>query len=204
MDKKAFTLIELLIVVAIIGILAAIAVPNFLNAQVRAKVAVCKAEMKATEQALEMYRIDNNGVYMVRDSNLGGNDPSVFYHTYVWNHITTPIGYLTRYPLDPFYRESAWESRLPGGPSYQGVVVHTPDIDYLPYAASGRLQGHVPCSPPVAWLIVSVGPDGDLSVDPKKYSHLTGTAYFEFLFNVSNGLHSSGDLVDTSWLGLQF
>ena len=43
----AFTLIELLIVVAIIAILAAIAVPNFLEAQVRAKISRAKADMRS-------------------------------------------------------------------------------------------------------------------------------------------------------------
>ena len=55
-----FTLIELLIVVAIIGILAAIAVPNFLNAQVRARAARAKSDIRTLENATMIYVLDNN------------------------------------------------------------------------------------------------------------------------------------------------
>ncbi|HPO08766.1 MAG TPA: prepilin-type N-terminal cleavage/methylation domain-containing protein, partial [bacterium] len=58
--RRAFTLIELLIVVAIIGILAAIAVPNFINAQERAKVGRARSDVRSIVNALEMYRLDNN------------------------------------------------------------------------------------------------------------------------------------------------
>lgn len=56
---RAFTLIELLIVVAIIAILAAIAVPNFLEAQVRAKVSRQVNNMRAVVVAVEAYRVDH-------------------------------------------------------------------------------------------------------------------------------------------------
>ena len=56
----AFTLIELLIVVAIIAILAAIAVPNFLEAQTRSKVSRVKADMRSVATGVEAYRVDNS------------------------------------------------------------------------------------------------------------------------------------------------
>lgn len=60
MLNRAFTLIELLIVVAIIAILAAIAVPNFLEAQTRAKVSRAKADMRSMATAAETYQLDYN------------------------------------------------------------------------------------------------------------------------------------------------
>lgn len=61
MDRtdKAFTLIELLIVVLIIGVLAAIAVPNFLAAQTKAKISRVYGDMKNLALAIEMYETDN-------------------------------------------------------------------------------------------------------------------------------------------------
>jgi len=58
--QKGFTLIELLIVVAIIGIIAAIAIPNLLNAIDRGKQKRTMADLRSLGTAIETYAVDNN------------------------------------------------------------------------------------------------------------------------------------------------
>lgn len=70
MKRRAFTLIELLIVVAIIGILAAIAVPNFMNARMRATITKSISDLKSYQTIQHMYLLDQGdipGYYHGRD-----------------------------------------------------------------------------------------------------------------------------------------
>ena len=97
--QRAFTLIEVLVVVAILGILAAIVVPRIMDRPDEAKRVAASADIGAIVQALKLYRLDN-GTYPATDQGLGA---------LVQRPTTNPVpsnwkqgGYLDRLPKDPW------------------------------------------------------------------------------------------------------
>lgn len=86
--QRGFTLIEVLVVVVILGILAAIIVPNIMEKPGVARITKAKADIRAIESALNMYRLDNHN-YPTTDEGLA--------------KLVTK--YLPRLPMDPWDRE---------------------------------------------------------------------------------------------------
>lgn len=128
MNQRGFTLIELLIVVAIIGILAAIAVPNFLNAMTRAKVARAQSDIRNLSTSLELYKLDNNAY------------PPIFPPVNMkarFVPLTTPISYMSSIPFDPFNEMPLDNTRGPkDGNNPDGVYDY-----WTRLAAQGNTRG---------------------------------------------------------------
>ncbi|MDP8243981.1 MAG: prepilin-type N-terminal cleavage/methylation domain-containing protein [Candidatus Hinthialibacter antarcticus] len=199
MNRKSegFTLIELLIVVAIIGILAAIAVPNFINAQMRAKIAHVQSDFKAMATSMEMYQMDNN----------------MYPPPFKLSALTSPISYMSSVPQDIF--PPSYDFASAGGQTNPGATVSwyryvygtdNPDVggsadlktaqcaDYWAYfppfllrsAAVSRANAEG-CNS--TWLIKSFGPNvNQPSLCGDKGDDCT------FRYDSTNGLISIGDI----------
>ncbi len=177
-NRHAFTLIELLIVVAIIGILAAIAVPNFLNAQMRAKVSRAVADERNLATALESYRIDNNK-YPPASLADGSTRITVYQR---WARLTTPVSYMPSVPFDPFFDRGAEIPATWGGPVYEYFERDVSQLKTNLWGPSSREQQAL-------YFIKSFGPDGENSATTQEgyYTHI--------IYDMSNGLASNGDIV---------
>ncbi|HOL92935.1 MAG TPA: prepilin-type N-terminal cleavage/methylation domain-containing protein [bacterium] len=150
--SSSFTLIELLIVVAIIGILAAIAVPNFLNAQTRAKITRSYTDMGALHTALDMYFLDRNDFprsnYVER------------YPTRPFRRLTTPVAYMSSFPSDPFRVGGlAMEHDLyaTSGPDYTYYMCNDTDA-YDGPATRGKPSRPADYIMSFDWFMMGLGP----------------------------------------------
>jgi len=110
--EKGFTLIELMIVVVIIGVLAAIAIPNFIAMQDRAKEGSTKANMHAFQTAAEDYGVQNNGNYAVNASDVAAILP------YLGATFNNPFTQLTTNSWEDRSSYAADPSSTPGVVSY--------------------------------------------------------------------------------------
>ncbi len=177
LQKNGFTLIELLIVVGIISILASIAVPNFLEAQIRAKVSRVKGDFYSLALAIESYRTDNNKY----------PDTDVPERWRRFNSLTTPIAYISSLPHDPFLQIKDWELD-----NYN---------DWGPRHGNYKF-GTAPLSNPSRWAISSNGPDQDEDSVPIRFYPGYSPAVFNKqdsnynfqIYDPTNGSVSDGDI----------
>jgi len=100
--QQGFTLIEIMVVVVIIGVLAALVVPQIMNRPDQAKIVVAQGDVKAISAALEMYRLDN-GSYPSTQQGLAAlvAKPAGNPIPRNWNK----DGYLKQLPHDPWGNE---------------------------------------------------------------------------------------------------
>ena len=125
--QTGFTLIEIMVVVIILGILAAVVVPKVMDRPDVARITKAKQDIRAIESALNLYKLDNYA-YPSTDQGLEAlvHKPSGSPEPRNWKQ----GGYLPRAPKDPWQREYQYLS--PG--------VHG-DVDIFSYGADGRPGG---------------------------------------------------------------
>lgn len=190
-SKHGFALIELLIVVAIIAVLAAIAVPNFQEAQTRAQISAVKSDTRSLAVALESYFVDEAAYPVPSDPNGDSVSPELAtasgFETRIPVSLTTPIAYFRTRPEDSFVPDYPVQSRL----------FHYATMDYF-LAVEGSadsflgfvLSAYEPAATTATYFVLSQGPDRDRD-SGSGHANPSGAV----LYDPTNGTLSSGDIV---------
>jgi prepilin-type N-terminal cleavage/methylation domain-containing protein len=216
--RQALTLTELLIAVAIIGILAAIATPNFLEAADRARVASAQANLRVLEGALSAYIVDYNAPPTTRPL---PNDPAGIFADQQLGALLAPTAYLASADAfrDPFgdaeeqtFLSASSAPRV--APRHDEFPLPTPEplnanrsLLYFHYPSFAAQTGATALNVPGAALI-SLGPDrkdsfGVFAPFPADaMPPLAAAAGYaspaDTLYNPANGTRSAGDIVRLS------
>jgi prepilin-type N-terminal cleavage/methylation domain-containing protein len=127
--QDGFTLIELMVVVAILGILTAILIPNFVRARSSSKLATCQLDLRNIAAGLELYYVENQAYPAAAG----------------WDGALTAGGYMRAVPRSPIDQASYGYSTNAGQNSF--VVSDGPNKytqsgvnGYVVYTATGGLQ----------------------------------------------------------------
>lgn len=124
--QSGFTLVEMLIVVVVIGILVAVAIPNFAGAKDRARNGAVQANVHVIQVALERYAIDNTGHY---PTTAQGLNPAV-----------VSAGSL----YQPFYPQSPWGAAVTQAVNSNIAI---PDANATPQNGRNPTDGSVSAAP---------------------------------------------------------
>ncbi len=202
---EAFTLIELLIVIAIILILISIALPNFLEAKVRAHVTKIRGEMHTLQIALESYRQDYEKKrtfvpsvpYIKNGGGIYTSYPLPYAYrgfckvnvtvddiTVRWglSELTSPIQYLKNLPYASFTTLGSREGGNYNARPDAGSAYEPPYYFYKQYQVGWRESKE--------WSLRDTGPDQIFN-----NAWMTSIAEPPMLYTPTNGTISRGDII---------
>jgi general secretion pathway protein G len=168
--KKGFTLVEILIVVVILGILAAIVIPQFTSASTEAKESALQSDLQAMRSQIELFKIHHNDL-LPGEIGTGPLDPALVAATSATfedaltskTDLTGAVGNLAAHRFGPYMR------RVPDNPFCSLVPANTVEVDGAP---GGDSHG---------WHITTVGENrGLFQADDPGVNNVTSQLHIDY------------------------